>query len=1464
MDLRKILFSCVGCWTVFLTLFCPVLSDGAEFEPQAFAITQATVITGPGQQIENGRVIIRGGLVIAVGTDVAIPPDAEIIDAKGWFVYPGFIDAATPSLLNGDRPAQPAAPAPLDVSKYALAATRIDNRKSLTPEFEAAEHLRIDGDILEKRRQLGFTAIHVVPAGRLASGRGALLSTRGTTLRESLHQASTMTVFRVFGPGEEGYPHTLMGGTAHLRQLFLDARRYAQQTALFKAGTPNVPRPFQDVVLEGLQPVLVKQIPVWFQANTRDEIERALSFSAEQEISKFTLWGGHDAARCLDRLKERQIPVVLSVDFGDEPKVDAPPVDGKLAAELKEPLRVQEHRRDHWRQLVGGPKLLNAAGVKLAIGSQHLNEPAELFKGIRQLIQAGLPRDVALAAITSDAAAILGQESRLGTIAPGKLGHLTILTGPFDDERSKVRLLLVDGKKFEFNKDAQPVPKDAGGAVIELSGEWKLDIEAADGAVHCDLNLVQTGTRLNGIFKSPQGDGKLTSGKVEQDQAEWVVSIGAGDREIALKFSAQAQPVAPATPPAIAQRTQLKGTLKSAFGAPASFVANRVLKPGSDPKTPKLTGIEDDAAKAAAGPAVAAVELPLEFDADRMKRAIPTGGNVLIQKATILTGRGETLAETSILIKAGKIAAIGKDLQPEAGMAVIDGTGKFVMPGIIDTHSHIMIGDGIGSVNEATLSIVPEVRVKDAIWTDDVSAYRALAGGVTTARLFHGSANVIGGQDAVVKLKYGEPASRQIIADAPQGVKFALGENVKAQHNRFPNTRMGVEATLNRAFVEALDYRRQWMEHTRAVQMAGDKASQILPPRRDLRLEALMDIVNQQKFIHSHCYRADEILMLLRVANGLGVRVWSLQHVLEGYKVAPEIAAHGSSCSTFSDWWAYKVEAYDATPFNAALLNQAGINSVIKSDDWELIRHLYLEAAKTVRYGGLSPETALQLVTSNPARELGLQNRIGSLEVGKDGDLGIYNGHPLHAFSRCEMTLIEGEVYFERRSQPSAMTAAGAGRLQAVNMLPLPTPEIRARQLDLQLSPNGQYALVGGTVHPVDSADIPGGTVLVAGGKITAVGKDIPIPAEAKKIDVTGLHVYPGLIDSGSTLGLTEIGRVSETHDYSEAGQYQPDLRAGVAVNPDSELIPVARAGGITTVLAVPSGGTISGQASAVKLGGWTVPDMVLDLEVGLVIRWPGVIPEHQPRKGPIHPSKQQVEERQKQRKEQLEQLKEFLKQGRLYLKLKADTAAAGQSGPIPDPRYDALKPYLSGEKRVFVEASQRQEIAEALLFADDEKLKIVVMGGTDAWKLAPELKARNVPVIVGPVMTRPVTETDPFDAPYANAGRLFEAGVSICIRSDDASNSRNAPFEAAQAVAYGLPAEEGLKSVTLNAAKILGIDAQVGSLTTGKLANIVITDGSPLLQITQIKGTFIDGQPYLPETRQTRLYEKYRQRLKK
>jgi imidazolonepropionase-like amidohydrolase len=859
---------------------------------------------------------------------------------------------------------------------------------------------------------------------------------------------------------------------------------------------------------------------------------------------------------------------------------------------------------------------------------------------------------------------------------------------------------------------------------------------------------------------------------------------------------------------------------------------------------------------AAAGKTPPTTEFPVELEADRLQHPLTTGGNVLIKGGTVILSHGDPQAETSILVRQGKISAIGRDLAPDEGMAVVEAAGRFVMPGIIDTHSHIMFADGMGGVNEATVSIVPEVRVRDVVRTADPSAYRALAGGVTAARLLHGSANVIGGQDVVVKLKFGRRAPEQMLHGNPQGVKFALGENVKFQTNRFPNTRLGVEATLNRAFLEAIDYRRTWLEYRKAAEKlaaatggaaAGGATPELLSPRRDLRLEALADIVDHQKFIHSHCYRADEILMLLRVTSDLNIRVWSLQHVLEGYKVAPEIAAHGASCSTFADWWAYKVEAFDATPYNAALLAEAGANVVLKSDDAELIRHLYLEAAKPVRYGGVAPDAALRMITLNSARELGLDARLGSIEVGKDADLAIFSGHPLNAFSRCEMTLIEGEPFFVREKQPSAMSSTAATSAGQPRALLFATAETRAKQLDLAVAPDRRYAITGATVHPVDGPDVDKGTVLIHGDKIIAVGAGIEIPAGTKTIDAAGLHVYPGLIDAGSVLGLSEIGRVRETHDYQEAGLFQPDLRAGVAINPDSELIPVSRAGGITTTMIRPTGGIICGQVSLIKLDGWTVPEMILSLEAGLQIDWPGGN-DNQPR---------------------IEQLRDFLNEGRTYAKLKKSAQEGQTAPPIRDPRYESLDPYLRGDKRIFVEANSRKDIAESLLFAEKENLKIVITGGAEAWKLAGELKKREVPVIIGAVMAKPHEEYDPFDAAYANPGRLHEAGVLFAIRSNgsstagfNASNSRNTPFEAAQAVAYGLPEAEALKSVTLNAAKILQADDKLGSLTAGKLANLIITDGSPLQETTQYKAIFVAGKPYAAESRHTRLYEKYRHRL--
>jgi len=409
------------------------------------------------------------------------------------------------------------------------------------------------------------------------------------------------------------------------------------------------------------------------------------------------------------------------------------------------------------------------------------------------------------------------------------------------------------------------------------------------------------------------------------------------------------------------------------------------------------------------------IAFPVSFA--RAQRTPTQPNETLIKNATVLTITRGTLSNTDVLIRNGKIAGVGKNLNASANARVIDGTGKYVMPGIIDCHSHSMLD----TINEGTLAVTSMVRTRDVMNPEDVDLYRELAGGVTTLNLLHGSANPIGGLNTVVKIKYGRPASEFLFPGAMPGIKFALGENVKRSstpnqpgvQRRYPNTRMGVEETIRDAFTRARDYKTTWDEY-RAKVAKGEK--NLIPPRRDLQLEPLVEILEGKRYVHAHCYRADEILMLISIADEFGFKIKTFQHVLEGYKVAKEIAAHGAGASIFADSWAYKIEAYDAIPYTAAILTRAGVVVSMNSDSDERARRLNIEAAKAMHYGDLTEEQALKLVTINPAIQLGIQDRVGSIEVGKDADLAIWNGHPFSVYSRVDTTFIDGEVFFDRQA----------------------------------------------------------------------------------------------------------------------------------------------------------------------------------------------------------------------------------------------------------------------------------------------------------------------------------------------------------------------------------------------------------------------------------------------------------------
>jgi len=823
---------------------------------------------------------------------------------------------------------------------------------------------------------------------------------------------------------------------------------------------------------------------------------------------------------------------------------------------------------------------------------------------------------------------------------------------------------------------------------------------------------------------------------------------------------------------------------------------------------------------------------PFERDADRVPR-LDTSRGALIRGVTVHSAVAPAF-EADVLVLEGDIAAIGRDLDAPEGVTIVDGKGKHLAPGVIDTHSHMAID---GGVNEGTLSITADCDISDTIDPDDIALYRALAGGVTTVQCLHGSANTIGGRSEVLKLRWKRRADELRFEGAPQGIKFALGENPKRSNfgpgERYPATRPGVETVLNRAFKRALEYRYEWS----AFEAARARGEDVAPPRRDVRLEALDGILAGSVEVHSHCYRSDEILMLLRVAENFGVRIKTLQHVLEGYKVAPEIARHGAGTSTFSDWWAYKIEAYDAIPQNAALLDEAGVVSTINSDSDELIRHLQLEAAKSIRYAGLDRVRALRLATLNSALQLGIEARVGSIEVGKDADLVLLDAEPLSVYARVLWTMVDGNIEFERRDA----FGFDAERAPVRSLEPVETIEAR-------FDPSGGevLALVGGTLHPIDAADIGRGTLLVQGGRILELGADVSVPAGARVIDVAGQHVWPGMIALDTSLGLREIGSVQGTLDDSEVGGNQPDVRVTSSIHAVSAHIGVTRTNGITRVQTAPhGGGPITGQSAVLRLSGDTWEEMLtLDRDM-LHLRFPFVSNSEEDAKEP----------------ESVAVLRKLLAEAREYGRLADEAARLALLPPPFDPRLDALVPYARGEKRVAVVADNAQTILFALKFVGEEKLDAVLYGATEGWKVVEAIRAAGVPVATGPVLTLPSTRFDPYDAAYANAAVLHRAGIEVAILAADDDNTRNLPHHAGVASAFGLPREEALRAVTLTPARILGLERELGSLRAGKVADLVVTDGDLLEASTRVLHVLVDGRVQDLSNRQTELYEYFRER---
>ena len=880
--------------------------------------------------------------------------------------------------------------------------------------------------------------------------------------------------------------------------------------------------------------------------------------------------------------------------------------------------------------------------------------------------------------------------------------------------------------------------------------------------------------------------------------------------------------------------------------------------------------------------AIACAQVPFELTADRAPK-VHTGGNCLIKNATVLTVTKGDFEGTDILIRDGKIVQIGKGLTAPAGFTVIDATGKVVVPGIIDAHSH----RGIDGTNEGSDSIVPEVRMADVINTTAMAWWQALASGHTTGMLLHGSANPVGGESIVVKYKYGRPTSEAPVSDAPRMVKFALGENVTrmsgSNTTRFPATRMGVEATYRRAFEEARDYRRR--------QNAGEDV------RKDLRLETLADLLDGKVWVQCHSYRSDEILMLVRLSQEYGFKIGAMQHALEAYKIAPELAKANVGVSVFADDWGYKVEAYDAIPFNAYICWKAGVTVSINTDGLSGTTALNIDAAKAMRYGGVPSNEVLKMLTINPAKELGIEKRTGSLEVGKDADIGIWDGHPLSVYSRPYMTMIEGEVYFQRHD------AFGVDSRSTIKTKLDETPYKGEPALPKE---SNVYAVRNATIHTVTAGTIENGTIVVENGKITAIGRRVTIPSGASVIEGKGMHVYPGFIECGASIGLSEISGIAQMDTARELGTMEPDMDAATALYMESAYMGTSAYCGVTMSLTKPGGGTIPGQAALIRHFGYTTEQLALLRKAALVVSFPSTayypelealleamcddgdagswaalgmywldneLPPPNVYRAQLVAQQQQQGQGQGQGRrgvggpidpaqvsQRIKDLEDYIAKAREYGSTKHEKR---------DLTMEAMQPYVNGERPMLLQARTAATIRSAVDFAKRNKVKVILTAAAEAWKEADLLAREKIPVVLpAPGLSTlsangTTTAWDPYDEVYASAQVLAKAGVKFGFETGNNAMVMNLPMRVGECCAYGLSVDDAVKALTLWPAEMFGVSDRVGSLEVGKDAEFFVCGGDPFEPSSHVQVLFIGGKPVPMADRFTQFRDKYLARLK-
>jgi imidazolonepropionase-like amidohydrolase len=876
------------------------------------ALTNATVVVGNGQTLPKATVVVRDGIIAAVGTKVAVPAGATVVDLGGAYLYPGLIDALTlQGLKRAPRPApaagaQPGSPTPAPPPPDHAG----PDGGGFFAHVQAADQIETDAAAFAAWRDAGVLALHISPDRGIFEGQTAVVTfegeagapkvvRRGAGMRIALR---TLSAPRRLGSPVPGglYPGALLSVWSHIKQTLLDTRHYAALPAADR-GSIKYDEPAR--ALEALRPVADGTMPLIIPANAEREVQRVIDL-ADQFSVRCIVAGGYEAARHAEALKAKKLPVVVSLNF-PQPKVIALGQQAEFVQTAGAAAPEETYQEIRFRQHApGAPAELARAGVRFALASDGLKSGREFLASLRLAVRKGLPREQAIRAAALSAAEILGVEQQLGSIEAGKIANLVVSDGDLFDERSRITAVYLAGR----------------------------------------------------------------------------------ERTVGQKAAAAATPAPPA------------GQAGAATARPGA-----VAPPPPDIFFP---------------PPVVAKEL-------------------LIRNATVMTATHGTLKNTSILVRDGKIARVGENLKAGPQATVVDATGKWVTPGLIDTHNHF----ASDAHNDATIAVTSMTSIKDVINPTDIEIYRALAAGVTMVNTMHGSVNPIGGQNVLIKTRWGKDAKDLVVAGATPTLKFALGTNPKGRGTnpapgvarRYPASRMGLEDVIRGALTEARDYKLQWEAYEKA-RAAGQAP---LPPRRNLALEPLVEVLSGKRLALVHAYRADEMLMIMHMAEEFGFRIGRFEHGADAYKIAPEMAKHGAGVAAF-DLLGTKVESWDAIPGAIPILVNAGVSVSIGTDGGAVAHMIHLAASALDE--GLTEDQAIALVTINAAKQHGVDAFAGSIDEGKDADLVVFDKYPLSVYATPEQVYIDGQLYFSRERDRARQVALEADKKRLLSLDESPPP----------------------------------------------------------------------------------------------------------------------------------------------------------------------------------------------------------------------------------------------------------------------------------------------------------------------------------------------------------------------------------------------------------------------------------------